>query len=549
MRNFIIALMVGVTSLAADQRWVKAKYPAQGGSGNLLTAADFTLLTALRVPTGGTAIDTAGATGSIGGRVVGGEMHLFMWGTEGGTDPPSVQEVNATTCVGDTPCLSSATLTIGSAPRMKHVTTWGDISNGKRQSWFENGDEEDLTGHNAHQAALLWDESQGILFSSYLVGYTGQNAYTLIGTTLDNPTGPVTTTYGPWRLNAVDQDASFTWKGGRSHYLSKHPTTGKLLTGGSSKSGNAAIPWGPSMFAFNFPTTSSPGGEDSTAFTSLGEYWNFYTVGTTYGDTPAPNTGAATGTIKQFQYTANPALTYPAELDWGNSMTVTKVTPSTNGGVGTWSDEESGINGFVWIDGTNKDGVLFIGTIAACTGTSTDCADRATTSHEFYRSVGQNHDQCSHGCDLYLPVTGPGSTCKTPVFIIADPAKLDEIYANTRTDYTYHGEEIIDLTAGYGMTTAPMGELQARNVAGAVYWADQHLLYVNTNMADVAGGYQTVVWVFSVNDTAPIPPPARLVAAAQSLEQKHLLAGIDGWPLIALFGSVLALGPLARRRA
>ncbi len=593
VRGKAILLALGVFLLGADQKRLGAKLPG-GGGGSVLTSSDLTYLGALRVAnTGG--VDTTTAYGSIGGRIVSGQTHIFLWGkpVTNGSPPsggvPLVFEMNATTCIGAIPCVPNTTYT--SAPRMTLVTEWGDLSDGTfRASWLDDGTPQNLANiAGAISDSLYWNESLGMLFMSYNINYTDTAKWSVYAATLDNPAGPTHTTYGPWKFQATDQQAN-VWNGNRAQFLFARPD-GKMCAGGVSKSGNASIPWGPSAWCGNdWPTTATTGGFGISPITQTDEYLNYY-----YPTNISNVTGAATGAIQSFQYrNAVTTLTYVGE-NYGDGFNL-KVDPTTNSGIGSWSDEASGMNGAVWIDGTHKDGVLFFGTLVA--GAGSDTTNCSTTAHEAYFNAGQisidvsspsgnfidgetvtdgtsgavgavstwnsgtahllvaqtgpqqalnfgaghvitgstsgktatmtlviRHDVCTHpvACTPAVAVTGPGTTLSSGVIVIYDPATLEAV-KNGATDYAQSADSIINVEATYGLQLAPQTELQANNLNGGFYNPSTHLLYVGANSADVSGGYQTLVHVFEVDDSAaPSPwwPLVGLLAVVSALAVKR----------------------------
>lgn len=460
-----------------------------GPPTSVLTASDFTYLGAIRMPPSG--VDTAGAYGSIGGRIVSGNTHLFVWGHAGAVDPPSVYEIDVT---GLTP-----NPTYTSAPRASLVTAWGNICGSARASWTDNacGTPVNLTGLNAINDCLFWDDDQQILIWTWSVNYVDPSFWSVGITTLDNPAGPSFTTYGPFKYGATDQKSN-VWLGGRSQFICKHPDTGKMLMGGISKSGNHSIPFGPSAFEWDaFPKTSDPSGCPLTPVGSTAEYLNYY-----FPTAPGVNsfdltTGASSGPIQQFQYSPRipTSLTYVYETFPTDFEPITKVNPLTNGGVGTWSDEASGCNSMIWLKGANKEGVIFAGVIQAAYGTDTN--DCVNTSHEWYRNAGVGHDQCMHGCNCVQCATGPSTTKSTGVFIIFDPATLNAVKAGA-TDYEAAADSIVDVRLEYGLQLLPQNELQANNINGFFWNPETKLLYCGANGADVSGGFQTLIHVFSI---------------------------------------------------
>jgi hypothetical protein len=347
------------------------RFPARVPTG-LLTSNDIDYLGAIRMPTSDT--DTTLTSGGLAGRKDGSDTHLFLFGTSAAVDYPDVYELDVT---GLTPHPTAA-----SAPRATLVTNWGKVFNGaNKRSWDDVGDEQDLSaGPGSLWAGLYWNEDTDLLYAGYHFNYTTINKYGVAAASLDNPTGPVVTRYGPWRLAGEDQHST-SRPGTRAHWFIAHPTTGKMLAGGTQKSGHQFNPWGPSLYGDNdWPISSTPSGEDSTIIDQTGEYLDYQWPGeqATY---PYDFFGALVpgGTIQQFKFPSG--FTYAYEI---YDTQAKRTDPLLNGGISTWSDENSYLYPALWLEGTHKRGVIFVGAIEGAAGTDVeDCVD---TAHAWYRN-------------------------------------------------------------------------------------------------------------------------------------------------------------------
>ena len=474
--------------------------PVTTPSTTTLSSSDITLVGAIRQPASG--VDLSGAYGSIGGRKVGGNTHLLVLGNANTyTDGPNLYEFDIT---GLTPSMPYT-----SAPQASLVTNWGDFQHGLRESWTDNtcGTPMGTDYLSALNNSVYWNSTLNMGFTTFVNTYTDQAPWSVVGFTLDNPSGPTSTAYGPWRFIATDQQSTAR-AGTRAHFIysySQNPDT-DMLMGGISKSGNVSIPWGPSLFGNpSFPTTTTTGGCPSTALTQPNEYINYY-------EPFSASRISSTGTIQNpplqtFQWTnAVSSLTYVTEA----AINPVQIDPVVNSGLRSWGDETNTMSGGMQFHGAHKQGYLFWGTMSVCAGsTTTDCT---TTTHEWYRNAGLGNDKCTHGCSSPTPVTGPTTTCAKPVLIIYPEATLNGVKANTLTDYAQTAATIIDLESTYGIVTGAIDQSGAIKAIGGGYFdPSTNNLYLNANRADtttVGPGFpETIFYVFHINDSIPFPLP------------------------------------------
>jgi hypothetical protein len=526
-----VACVLAVAALVQVRVPIRIGGPASG----ILQASDLTFDGYIRMPASGT--DTSSSYGGISGRQVSGDTHIFVYGGAGGVDYPDIYELDVT---GLTPGADHTT-----APRSTLVTNWGDDWGAKRQTWDTGGVEGNLVGFgNAINNSMYWNETTSLLYLGYDYNYTEFSKWTQLAVSLDNPTGPVITAYGPWRHTYPNSTDPLT-DGTRTHFITKHPTTGKMLTGGISKSGNASIPWGPSLVGGNdFPTSATTGGFGMTPINQSSHYLDYYYQSGTFDAEGDPVL-----TIKQFQFPTN--LTYMFELKPPNAD---RVNPAVNGGRGTWSDESSSVSSAIWIDGTNKDGVLFFGTLQAGYGTTSSECD-GDTHHGWYRTAGNGYliltnikgtfvaetitggtsgttatvtgvsnpyltwqqaggvtdnmtngetitgstsgatatvstwkrsNVCDHGCGVpdVPEVTGPVSTTSVPAIIFFDPARLTTNAAGSTTDYESLAESAVDAETEWGIHTASQGSSVANNIVGVYRPTGTNYLWLATLQSD-----------------------------------------------------------------
>jgi hypothetical protein len=514
-------------------------------------------------------------SGRIGTGAHAGHTHLFILGhTPGGGGVAPESDAYEVEINGFTP-----NTTVASAPRTSLVTNWGNIFGGKLLA-FDNqtSASQPCTALQCYPVGLRWVESLQRLYWGFQVGYTN-NSWTSIGfTTLDNPVGPVKTSYGPFRTTAVTQQSTGTptTRGTLAKGFVADSPGDTMMTFAVSKSGNAVLPAGPNLFeSATWPSTSTTEGIAGPEF-SLSEYLNYYFQNGINAN------GTFSAPIREFQFT-NTSLTYIFEPGF-NPMQ--RIDPAQNSGVGVWGDESSTLTGAIWIDGTNKDGVVFFAKSAVSSNTNAaDCTLTTGSAHEFYRNVGQGsiqlasssgfsnastytltggtsgttgstqfvstgyvgysnagalytvgetvtqattgasstvlaqhqNDTCWHGCTISVPVTGPGQTVQTPLMIIYDPATLSAVHAGSVTDYAQTADHIVDMRATYGLQTACESSLQAGAISGAFKAGDK--LYVIANEGyhpSSCNSTEILIHVFTVNDT-PVPAPSPVAGGGNFL--------------------------------
>jgi hypothetical protein len=567
----ILALALTVTAVAQVRVPIRIVTVS-----DVLAASDFTYQGMIRMPLVG--VDTSLAMGGMSGRQVAGDTHLFIYSNWGGVDEPGVYEIDVTGLTPNT--------TLASAPRSTLVTDWGVVFDGHRTAWEDDDDPISLAGSQSLPHGLYWHEANQLLYWGFAVGYTGTAPESIGASSLDD-NDPVTVTgCGSWRYTYAG-GASTGVDGSRTHYFTAHPTTGKMLSGGISKSGNAAIPWGPSLVGGqDWPTCATPAGATETPLSTPDKYLNYYYP----DDAPYTTLGAVTGTVRQFKFPVN--FTYAFENFNPNSI---QANPAT-AGYGTWSDENSSTTSVTWFNGTHKKGVIYTGTIQA--STETDLEDCTNSTHLWYRNESNGYirltsasgsfaasstitggtsgstanvtqtsgneyiywngfttpftigetvtgpsgsgtvseydlfDTCNHQCACVQCATGPSTTRSTPVLIIYDPDDLEAVKAGSATDYATVPEHVIDVEAAYGVVTAAQTETVANHIGGA--YLNGTTLYLHALRADCTrtgncNFSETVIHVFTIDDSAPPPPvghvPVLPMAGAMGLLAVRRLTG------------------------
>lgn len=490
-----------VATLTADVVHAQIRLPvhvagptAGGGEGQtVLAPADIEYVGAIRMPASG--VDTFSSYGAIGGRIVDGNTHLFVY-----TSPVANQwGVAEISVAGLTPNPSDYT----AAPRATLVMDYGDIFHDKRVS-YRSGVEYDQSAYllRGLPDSLIWRPESNCLYWSFHDNYntTANLDYTLGCSTLNSTTGS-STAYGPWLIAGTDGDGRDI-TGLRHNVMSVGPD-GELLFSGKAHSGNHSLSQGPSLYrAASWPTTSTPGGLSATpiASTRMLDYPSM--ADSLYSGSALHHynvDGTVHGYDTAFKYPSGWGYQFEDMSAYGNPFYPYFNLYGKPGLSGAgWGDEQSSIFGSLWFRGANKQGVIFAATVAASTDSS---------GHFWYRSEGQGRLLCVHGLECTECATGPSNRGgKSTVFIIYDQAKPLAVAASTAVDYQQTADHMIDLTATYGIRTAPEGRPHSREMECGFFDAANKLLYCNSNGADnsrVPGNpnvTETLVHVWRIND-------------------------------------------------
>ena len=405
----------------------------------VLGPADLTYLGAMRVPAQG--VDMMFSYGGLTGRKVDGQVRLLMVGSDGNAGDHMYELADTGTYHADP----------SQAPRMSLVRAWGDIYGGLRKSWYPDGTPR-LFPDTRYMGSFHFNEATKLLYWTYsdIYNVRGYEDWCLGATRLD-PSGPVA--LGPWR--PAGDGKKGPW---RCIRLSQHPITGELLCGSGVMSGNGNSPWGPDLWAGQFPTASTPAGFSAPDL-PLQKYLTYYPmVGSINRD------GSFQGPLKSSRR--------PGDYIFESipDITLTEIDPRKNGGTGSWTSLDA-LRGSVWIDLPDVHGVLFAGNLAA--------------GHVWYRNAGGGNANCTHGQPSPVDVTGPVATAMYPAMIIYDPRDLDAVRSGGREDYTINPVHFINAESRYGLTTAPLGLTGSPKSLGGCYFdSASRKLYVAAPMAD-----------------------------------------------------------------
>lgn len=417
----------------------------------VLRDTDLQYLGAMRVPATGVRMDFS--YGQLTGRKVNGRVQLIMSGNQVMGSP--VYEFADTGSYHADPA---------QAPRMSLVRAWGDIYGGLRQTWDSSGA---LRTFPISPGGIYWNETRQMLYWVFYDNYnvTHFQDWCLGASRLD-PNGPAA--FGPWRPSGDGKKGPW-----RCINVCEHPS-GEMLTGSKLQSGNSYAPWGPDMWAGQFPTASTPAGFNAPDL-PIQKYLTYYTMIGRIG-IDGKYTGNLTACRRPGDYFFEPIGAGYQQID-----------PTKNGGVGSWTELDE-IGGLLWIDLPDVHGVLFTGKLAA--------------DHVWYSNVGVGTGSCSHGVPSPVAITGPVCTNAYPVMIIYDPADLDAVRAGRRTDYTVDPVQIINCSTRFGLRTAGITQIgSARHIDGIYLDAATRKLYVAAPESDttISGLWNPLVHVFQIS--------------------------------------------------
>src|SRR6185503_11238074 len=404
-----------------------------------ITPSDMRYLGALRVPDSGCRLDYS--RGPLTGRRVGNELRLFTTGHVLQGAPVAELAVDVA------PSMNQL-----SAPRLRLVRNWGDVTGGKRLSW-------DATGAPRAQnlfepAAIHWSERNQMLYWTYYDIYNVLHHpdFSLGGSRLNSD--GTSTAYGPWRTFASGKYGPW-----RTINLAENPVDGSMLCGSKIQSGNSISPWGPDMWRGQYPTASTPSGLGSPDI-QLSKYLTYYFQ---YVD----NAGNFTTPI----HSCRRPGTYIFEPTPVGEKT--EIDPTKNNGVGSWTSMDQ-VNGMTWIEKGNKRGVLFTG--------------RMVDGHVWYSNAGVGTLTCTHGIVAPQGTTGPNATGAHPFIAIYDADDLEAVAAGRLTDYTVQ-PTLIDAGQQFGCITAPVSREGSLGTFGGSYFDPvDSKLYVTALEADATLG-------------------------------------------------------------
>ena len=422
-------------------------------SAGTLRSANLRYLGAMRVP--GDSVDMSFSYGTLTGRKVGADVHLLMTGnTVKGDDLYEFADT------GD------YAAEYARAPRMPLVKNWGNIYGNARRTWRADGSEK--VGYPRYPGGIYWNEGTQLLYWVYFDTYnvTGDPDWCLGATRLDERGSSA---FGPWRPSGDGKKGPW-----RCLQLSRHPS-GAMLCGSGVMSGNSGSPWGPDVWAGQFPTSATPSGSTAPDL-PITKYLTYYPmVGSVNPD------GSFNGPLKSCRRPG----TYVFEPMAGAILT--EIDPTKHGGIGSWTQLDS-ISSMCWIDLEDKQGVLFFGRLAG--------------GHVWYRNAALGNSRCTHGVASPVDITGPVATASYPSILFYDPAALDAVRAGRKTDYTVEPVEVVNAESMFGLRTAPLDIVGPTKALGGSYFdSSRRRLYVAAAQCDdsIPGLLNPLVHVFQIS--------------------------------------------------
>ena len=422
-------------------------------STGTLTSSNLRYLGAMRVPAEN--VDMSFTYGTLTGRKVGSDVRLLMTGnTVKGDDLYEFADTG------------EYSAEYAQAPRMSLVKYWGNIYGNARRTWRADGTEK--VGYPRYPGGIYWNEGTQLLYWVYYDTYnvTGDPDWCLGATRLDERGAAA---FGPWRPSGEDKKGPW-----RCLQVSQHPS-GALLCGSGIMSGNARSPWGPDVWAGQFPTSSTPAGFTAPDL-PITKYLTYYPmVGAVNPD------GSFTGPVKSCRRPG----TYIFESIKGNP-TLTEIDPVKNGGIGSWTQLDS-ISSMCWINLQDKQGVLFFGRLAG--------------GHVWYRNAAQGNNLCTHGVSSPVDITGPVATASYPSILFYDPAALEAVHAGRKIDYTVDPVEVVNAESMFGLRSAPLNVVGPTKALGGSYFDPaRRRLYVAAAQCDdsIGGLLNPLVHVFQI---------------------------------------------------
>ena len=467
-------------------------------SRRVLTASDITYVGAFRMPPN---TDTAWAFGSLSGRLVNGQVHLFVAGNNTTNPHDQVYEIVDPG--------SGYTTDYTKAPRATLYANWGDIYHGRRIS-FDAATGTPLTLQYLLPGGFFWNDQTQLLYWTYRDGYNVslRPDWGLGATSLGDPATGTSTAYGPWRAAARDADHRMFYGPWRCLYLFARPSDGSLMCGSTPQSGDSGSPFGPDAYGgAPWPTKTTPAGFRAPDLVLSTRSLEYYFMGAPNAPNHFDELGALHGAFRSFRRTNEQTL-------WEPGLEGLRANPALNKGIGSWG-ETDGTNGAIWLELANTRAVIFSAGLAGAV--SQDPTDCVNASHTWYANAGVHPPigACSHGCPPPVgSATGPVTTASFPAFIIYNPDDLASVEAGTIPDYSPNPTATIDLVTTYGLPK--LGANGGVKTDGGFYFdpVRKYLFTVSQQADDSDGRYavHAVIHVFAIHDTpTAVPTPVLTV--------------------------------------
>lgn len=455
--------------------------PKAGGvipPGNVLQSTDLTYQGFVTMPTD-ISLNFPFSSAALSGRVVGGDIHLFI---NQASPDQNVAEVKYN----------------GAGNRASLITDWGDVTKGKRACSAGTGS----------TYGLFWDDVAGQLWTSYGYYYNVAGAHdpSIITSTLTGSSNAGVTAYGPWRTSELSQRT----KG----YMLALPSSIQTALGGGQRfasgapitSGNATTPWGAFATAWAPPANATPPDIPDDSHVTINCTSLIYT------DFSNPQT--RTNDVDNCNWT------HYGEVN-GEGHTP-EDNPTQNGSGCTVDGDLCGVDlttfaaatflsldmfsAVSFVTGSIKSGFVYIGQLSRTIAGQVYAG--TPRCHRWYGPTqGSGLHLCPHGQnDATSTGTGDGTSTQLSALYIYDPADLRAVALGTKTAIqiaSTPNTNCADLSAVPTVGgSVPQLATQFYNYGGAWFEPTNKLLFVSQILADDDGhGHNTVpvVHVFSVN--------------------------------------------------
>ena len=462
---------------------------SSGGGTSVLQPSDLTYLGSATMPFDVEGVTRWGfSTGAMTGRVIGGNIHIYMSGANwdvGWND--QIYE-----CVYN-----------GVGNRMSFVQNWGDLCQGDRPTLN--------MGYGRDLRSILWDDVSGQMIWSYMDGYS-DSWDPSIGSSIFNSDGS-TTKYGPWTPGTKSQYcAGYTYK---LPPRAQAALGGKYIASGAPyTSRDSGSTFGTFMTAWAIPSNSTPADTPGTGHSSI------------------PTTDLLFTNISNKQARIND-VDYCGWLHYGeggDEAHQPQLNPTQNGSgcnidgafcgapfgspffgsADTWQPGDQ-VGSAVWIEGTNKQGLIYFGQIGRTLSAHVAEYGIYSKAHVWYgpgNQAGTGFHQCAHGQvdSRYGVGTGNSFTTQANTLWIYDPADILAVAAGTKSNIG-----VVPATDGLDMSLLPNSGTPfpqlattwnapwGAQLAAAWFEPASKLLFVSSVHTEFVGEFRPIVHVFAVN--------------------------------------------------
>ena len=452
---------------------------------NLLTPDDFTYLGSVGLPLISDAAGRFGySNGAISGRVVSGDIHLFVCQTEDGVPTGSTDAV-------------CEVLYNGIGSRTTYLTNWGDVTKGQRVTGA--GNERPIRG-------LLWDPESSQLFWAYGDKYNvGAFHDPSVGaSTLTGSDNHGVTAYGPWRIGPTVSQKTRGYMYHLPAAMQQALGSGKRIASGAPiTSGNATSPWGAFATAWAPPASTTAASSKSNTAVAIQCKDLIYTDINNKQSRP-PDTDIC-GWVHYGETDADGHQPQANVVQDGSGCTADgKLCGAVFNKALTTFNSLDHFTAATWIDGAKKQGVVYIGQV--CRTIEGFHYAGNGRNHQWYGPTQDypSHHYCVHGQDgaAYSQGTGEATSTMLSSLYIYDPADLLQVAIGAKRP-----SDVVPGTDGFDMGQIAHGESAFPSKAPGLYafggcWfepASKLLFVTQVNGELFAEEPQPIVHVFSVD--------------------------------------------------